>query len=163
MRLATHYIFTIGLLALAARPILPITGALLAAAWLGLTTNWVIDRAGHEMRNGIPKRKAGTHSLPGAIAVGAVFGVVPVILMEFLGPSSAGIPLPTVPLLALLMAALGALAGLSHLLLDALTEGGIYYHGRRWALAHWRYNNAGANALFALIGILMLGATAAGA
>jgi hypothetical protein len=91
-----------------------------------------------------------------------VFGVVPVILTALLGPSSVGIPLPPVPLLALRMAALGALAGLSHLLLDALTAGGIYYHGRRWAIAHWRYNNVGANALFALIGLLMLGAAAAG-
>ncbi|MGC8773339.1 MAG: DUF1286 domain-containing protein [Conexivisphaera sp.] len=162
MRLATHYIFTIGLLAMAVRPILPIAGALLVAAWLGLTTNWFIDHMGHEMRNGIPRRKAGTHSIPGAIAVGVVFGVVPVILTALLGTPSAGIPLPPVPLLALLMAALGALAGLSHLLLDALTEGGIYYHGSRWALAHWRYDNVGANALFALLGLLMLGAAAAG-
>ncbi|MGC9178111.1 MAG: DUF1286 domain-containing protein [Conexivisphaera sp.] len=161
MRLATHYIFTIGLIALAARPILPIAGALLAAAWLGLTTNWVIDRAGHEMRNGIPRRTATTHSIPGAAGVGVALGVVPVILAAFLDPvalMSAGIPPPAVPLLALLMAALGALAGLSHLLLDALTEDGIYYHGRRWALAHWRYDNAVANALFVFLGLVMTGA-----
>ncbi|MGB9734590.1 MAG: DUF1286 domain-containing protein, partial [Conexivisphaera sp.] len=97
MRLATHYAFTIGLLAMAVRPILPITGALLVAVYLGLFVNWFIDHMGHEMRNGIPRRKAGTHSLPGAIAVGVVFGVAPVILAALLGAPSAGIPLPPVP------------------------------------------------------------------
>jgi len=62
------------------------------------------------------------------------------------------------PLLLLEMGALGVLAGLSHLLLDTPTEGGIYYRGRRWALAHWRYNNAAANGLFALLGLVMLAA-----
>ncbi|BBE42459.1 DUF1286 domain-containing protein [Conexivisphaera calida] len=165
MKLATHYAFTIGLVALAARTFLPVAGAIAAAAWLGLLVNWIIDRAGHEVRGGIPRRTAGTHSLPGAVGVGVAVGVLPVALMALVDPTAlaaAGIQLSGVPLIALIMAALGALAGLSHLLLDALTEGGIFYHGRRWALAHWRYNDAGANALFALLGILMLGGAALG-
>ena len=168
MKLATHYIFTIGLVALAARAI-PIwtymggLGAMLAVAvWLGLATNYVIDKGGHEVRNGVRRRTAATHSLPGALGIGAAVGVVPALILLLLIESgsgtSVGISLGAAAALALIMAGLGAIAGLSHLFLDALTEGGIYYHGHRWALAHWRYDNPGANALFALLGLLALGA-----
>ncbi len=159
MKLATHYTFTIGLVALAARPLLPIGWALAIATWLGLFVNSVIDKAGHEARGGITRRTVVTHSIPGAVGVGVAAGVLPVALAALLAPgalASAGIQGVGIDALIALMAALGAIAGLSHLFLDALTEGGIYYRGRRWAIAHWRYDCAAANMPFALLGLLML-------
>ncbi|BBE42058.1 DUF1286 domain-containing protein [Conexivisphaera calida] len=159
MKLTTHYLFTIGLVALIACPILPLSGALVVAIWLGVATNWIVDMVGHEDRDGAARRTAATHSLPGAAGVGLVLGVLPVALVALFAPTAliaAGVQLSEVPFIALLMGALGILAGLSHLLLDALTEGGIYHRGRRWAIAHWRYDCAAANMPFALLGLLML-------
>ncbi|MGC8613199.1 MAG: DUF1286 domain-containing protein [Conexivisphaera sp.] len=161
MKLATHYIFTIGMVALAARPILPPAVRLSTAIWLGILVNWLIDHGGHEVRGGIPRRTAVTHSVPGAVGVGVALGILPVAAVLVLVPSLAswlGTQPTAGPLFVLLAGLLGGLAGLSHLLLDALTEGGIYYHGRRWALAHWRYDNAVANALFMFLGLVMTGA-----
>jgi hypothetical protein len=56
---------------------------------------------------------------------------------------------------ALFAAGLGAVLAYSHLLLDALTEGGVYFGRRRVALAHLRYNNLILNGAFSTIGILL--------
>ena len=156
----THVIFTLGLIALLAAWLgLGIVITLLAAAWLAAVVNYIIDAAGHEVRNGRMRRTAGTHSLTGATAVGAAAGLLPTLVILLAAPGAVDGYYG--PLLLLEVTALGAVAGLSHLLLDAPTEGGIYYRGRRWALAHWRYNNPAANGLFALLGLAMLGAALA--
>ena len=156
----THVIFTLGLIALLAAWLgLGIVTGLLAAIWLAAVVNYVIDAAGHEVRNGYRRRTAGTHSITGAAAVGAAVGLLPTLVILLAAPGAVDGYYG--PLLLLEMGALGALSGLSHLLLDAPTEGGIYYRGRRWALAHWHYDNAAANGLFALLGLVMLGAALA--
>ncbi|MFP3138430.1 MAG: DUF1286 domain-containing protein [Nitrososphaeria archaeon] len=157
MMRVTHVVFTFGLIALAAAWLgLGIAAALLAALWLAAIVNYIIDAAGHETRNGRRRRTAATHSLTGATAVGAVAGFAPTLAVLLAAPGAVGVYYGS--LLLLEMTALGAAAGLSHLLLDALTEGGIYYRGHRWALAHWHYDNGAANGLFALLGILMFAA-----
>jgi membrane-bound metal-dependent hydrolase YbcI (DUF457 family) len=157
MMRVTHVVFTFGLIALAAEWLgLGIAAALLAAVWLAAAVNYIIDAVGHETRNGRRRRTAATHSLTGATAVGAAAGLAPTLAILLAAPGAVSVYYGQ--LLLLEMTALGALAGLSHLLLDALTEGGIYYRGRRWALAHWRYDNGAANGLFALLGILMFAA-----
>ena len=156
----THVIFTLGLIALVAAWLgLGVAVGLLAAVWLAAVVNYIIDAAGHEVRNGYRRRTATTHSLTGATAVGAAVGLLPTLVILLAAPGVAGAYYG--PLLLLEVTALGAVAGLSHLLLDAPTEGGIYYKRRRWALAHWRYNNPAANGLFALLGLAMLGAALA--
>jgi len=160
LKRATHFAFTLGLTALIAAWLgLGIVTGLLAAAWLAAVVNYVIDAAGHEVRNGYRRRTEGTHSITGATAVGAAVGLIPTLVILLAAPGVAGAYYG--PLLLLEMGALGAIAGLSHLLLDAPTEGGIYYRGRRWAIAHWRYDNAAVNGLFALLGLVMLGAALA--
>jgi hypothetical protein len=156
----THVVFSFGLIALAAEWLgLGIAAALLAALWLAVIVNYVIDAAGHETRNGRRRRTAATHSLTGATALGAAVGFAPTLAILIAAPGAVSVYYG--PLLLLEMTVLGVVAGLSHLLLDAFTEGGIYYRGRRWALAHWHYDNGAANGLFALLGILMLGAALA--
>jgi len=156
----THVIFTMGLIALIAAWLnLGIVIGLLAAVWLAAIVNYIIDAAGHEVRNGRMRRTAGTHSITGATAVGAAVGLLPTLVILLAAPGVAGAYYG--PLLLLEMGVLGALSGLSHLLLDAPTEGGIYYRGHRWALAHWHYDNAATNGLFALLGLVMLGAALA--
>ena len=56
---------------------------------------------------------------------------------------------------ALFAAGLGTTLAYSHLLLDALTEGGVYLGRRRVALAHLRYNNLILNGAFATFGVLL--------
>jgi len=153
----THVVFTFGLIALAAERLgLGIAYALPAALWLAAVVNYVIDAVGHEVRNGRRRRTAATHSLTGAAAVGAVAGFAPTLAILLAVPGAVSIYYG--PLLLLEVTALGVMAGLSHLLLDALSEGGIYYRGRRWAIAHWRYDDGAVNGLFALLGILMFAA-----
>ena len=160
MKRATHFAFTLGLIALLAAWLgLGIVITLLAAVWLAAVVNYIIDAAGHEVRNDYRRRTAGTHSLTGAAAVGAAVGFIPMLVILIAAPGAVDGYYG--PLLLLEMGALGAVAGLSHLLLDAPTEGGIYYRGRRWALAHWHYDNPAANGLFTLLGVLMLGAALA--
>ena len=53
-------------------------------------------------------------------------------------------------------AGLGTVLAHSHLLLDALTEGGVYLGRRRVALAHLRYNNVILNGAFAFAGLLLI-------
>ncbi len=56
----------------------------------------------------------------------------------------------------LFVAGLGIVLAYSHLLLDALTEGGVYLWRRRIALAHLRYNNLILNGAFAALGVLLV-------
>jgi hypothetical protein len=53
-------------------------------------------------------------------------------------------------------ASVGVLASYSHLLLDSLTEGGVYLGGGRIAIAHFRNGGFLLNSCFILLGLLML-------
>ena len=56
----------------------------------------------------------------------------------------------------LFVAGLGAVLAYSHILLDALTEGGVYIGRRRAALAHLRYDNLILNGTFTGLGVLLV-------
>jgi hypothetical protein len=57
---------------------------------------------------------------------------------------------------AVFVAELGAILAYSHILLDALTEGGVYIGRRRVALAHLRYDNLILNGTFTGLGVLLV-------
>ena len=51
---------------------------------------------------------------------------------------------------------MGVLVSEEHLLLDSLTQAGVYSWRRRIAIAHFRYDNVALNLGFALLGILLI-------
>ncbi|MEL9990523.1 MAG: DUF1286 domain-containing protein [Thermoproteus sp.] len=143
MKLETHIIFSLGLVSFALHSLgAPPYKALTIAFIASLFGNYIIDKIGHRGHVRTPL----THTLPRSIAWSLLS--VPLAVLPF---GLASLP-------AALMAA--ALTGPSHMLLDALTEEGIYVKRegkwRRWAIAHFRYNNFVANGIAALAGIIML-------
>lgn len=139
----THVVFTAGLLALMLRGLfrLPLYDALAVAFVVSVVANYLIDALGHEGRRRTPL----THTVPRSMAWGLASSLAAVAIM----------PDAILPALAA-----GAVAGPSHMLLDAITEHGIYVkrngRWRRLALAHIRYNNPLANSAFMLLGISLL-------
>ncbi|MGC8558584.1 MAG: DUF1286 domain-containing protein [Nitrososphaeria archaeon] len=138
MKLITHYAFAVGLLALA------FPHQLLFAVLLGIAVNFIID-LGHASANGLPRRSYLTHSVFTAPLIGFAVGAI----TAYLG-LSAGISLNLA-----VVSLMGVLSALAHLLLDSITEGGIFIFRNRFALAHFKYNNAVLNIFFLLIGIGM--------
>jgi hypothetical protein len=122
---------------------------LILIVWLALATNEVIDVLGHFTRGGTPVRSFWTHSIFTAPVWGIVVAIPSVYLLDrIIGqgvtPSQS------------FVSGLGALLAYSHLLLDAITEGGVYLVRRRVALAHLRYNNPIINGAFAALGLLLV-------
>lgn len=161
MKLRTHYIFSAGLISLVLSLLFKadffdnLTISLLVS-FLG---NTVIDRLGHReiaTRFGeIPVRTPLTHTIPRSI----IWGLV------------STLPLLVIPLyfthyyywhktLFISMLISGILVGPSHMLLDVFTEKGIYVkkkgRWRRFALAHFRYDNPLVNGLAIFVGAVML-------
>lgn len=136
MKLATHAVFTAGILALILRAVGVEPWRALWEAWaVSILANVVIDFLGHRGR----RRSPLTHTPLRSLAWGALSSAPAVYLAH-----------SYLPLLA------GALAGPLHLALDVVTEHGIYICNpkcRRFALAHVRYNDPLANALAVLLGI----------
>jgi hypothetical protein len=126
-----------------------------------VAVNWVIDKFGHTVVNGHPRRAFATHSVFTAPVVGAVVTVVPVMLFVSSAGASVSGYIPNVPLFILALAAIGVVAAYTHLFLDAFTEGGIYVV-RRHALAHCAYNNVIVNgaAIVAGLGLVVAGTPA---
>jgi hypothetical protein len=117
--------------------------------WLAFAINEAIDVFGHFTRGGVAVRSFWTHSLFTAPIWGVVVAVASIYLLDII----AGRTITTSQ--ALFVAWLGATLAYSHLLLDALTEGGVYLGRRRIAIAHLRYNNPALNGAFAAIGVLL--------
>jgi hypothetical protein len=152
LKAVTHDVFSLGLcLYLLSRegqfPFLP---SLLLVAWLTFSTNKVIDVLGHTTRGGFAVRSFWTHSMFTAPIWGISLASASVYLFDVL----LGQPLSTSQ--ALFAIGIGATISYSHLLLDALTEGGIYLGRRRFALAHASYNNPVLNGGFAVLGAAFL-------
>jgi hypothetical protein len=122
---------------------------LLLVVWLAFATNEVIDGLGHSARGGMSIRSFWTHSIFTAPVWGIALAVASVYFLD----AVIGQSMTTSQ--ALFAAGLGAVLAYSHLLLDALTEGGVYFGRRRVALAHLRYNNLILNGAFSTIGILL--------
>jgi hypothetical protein len=152
MKALTHDLFSVGV---GLYLVLRIGGQssplyLLLTVWLAFATNEVIDVLGHFTRGGIPVRSFWTHSIFTAPVWGIAIAIASVYLLD------AVIGKGTTASQAIFVSGLGVVLAYSHLLLDALTEGGVYLGRRRVALAHLRYNNLLLNGSFAAIGILLV-------
>jgi hypothetical protein len=123
---------------------------LILALWLAFATNEVIDVLGHLARGGIPVRSFWTHS----IFTAPIWGIAIAISSVYFLDRVVGLGITSSQ--ALFVYGLGAVMAYSHLLLDALTEGGVYLGRRRVAFAHLRYNNPIINGAFAILGVLLV-------
>ncbi len=151
MRVVTHDIFSLGLSVF----LLSRTGhlsvlSMLIAFWLTLAVNDVIDVLGHTSKHGNLVRSLVTHSVFTAPLWGALVGVSTTI-----APYSI-LDLPVNSAIVLVGAELGVGVGSSHLLLDSLTEAGVYLGRRRIVIAHLKYNNPPLNAVFIGMGLLLM-------
>lgn len=157
MKGITHVVFSLGLgLFVSSRLGFASLLDLAVVAWLALSVNVVIDVFGHGLGFGpnAGARSLVTHSVFTApIWGGAVAAISLYILVRF-----ATEPLGWLEIVFLF--AMGLLMAYSHLFLDALTEGGVFWGRKRVALAHMRYNNLILNAAFLAIGALLVVATA---
>lgn len=141
MRLATHAIFTLGLVAYALTQLH--TG--LATTWglavLAAAAQYYIDAIGHSRNHGYIHRTFITHdAVIGLGTVTAPLTALPTLLL--------GVP-PTASLLA------ATLSLYSHLALDYLT-GNVFVLTRRIHGHYMEYDNPGGNALFIVLGLLLM-------
>jgi hypothetical protein len=149
----THDIFSLGLgLCLVYRIYqLPPFPDLLLVAWLAVSTNKIIDAFGHRRsRDGLPVRSILTHSIFTAPIWGISAALISFYLLDVLLDETMGTPQ------ILFAGDLGIALAYSHLLLDALTEGGVFLGRKRVALAHLRYNNLLLNCIFGALGVMLV-------
>jgi hypothetical protein len=150
LKAITHDLFSVGvgvyILSRVDVPLNPLY--LILTVWLALAINEVIDVLGHLTRSGA--RSFWTHSVFTAPVWGVAVAIGSVSLLDRV----LGQAMP--PSQILFVSGIGVIMAYSHLLLDALTEGGIYLGRRRIALAHLRYNNVVLNGAFAALGILLV-------
>lgn len=155
MKAITHGVFSLGLgLYLVYRVVQsPTLSLLVLVVWLAFATNEVIDVLGHVMKGGRPTRSFWTHSVFTAPAWGVAAALASACALDLV----LGQTMTTSQ--ALFVGGLGTVFAYSHLLLDALTEGGVYLGRRRVALAHMRYDNLALNGAFTALGVLLVFAT----
>jgi len=122
---------------------------LVLVVWLAFATNELIDVFGHVTRGGRPVRSFWTHS----VFTAPVWGITVALASAYLLDIILGQALTTSQ--ALLAGGIGIAFAYSHILLDALTEGGVYLGRRRVALAHLRYDNLILNGVFTTFGVLL--------
>lgn len=152
MKLISHYIFSLGALLALAVLLGAGSSALLLVVWNAFAVNWAIDRLGHSSRDGRPVRAWRTHSVFTAPIIGAIIGLAGGLAEQLLYSVGAAIYPGT---LALESCGLGVASALAHLLLDSVTEEGVYVV-HRVALAHFRYNSVLANGLAMAAGLLLI-------
>ena len=154
MQLRTHVVFSIGLTTLIESTlgisnIILILGSSLVLSYL---INFLIDALGHEEKNGFIRRSPRTHTMGRSFTLGLIISLLVALFLYYMTPIGS--------YKALIIVLMGPVIGWSHMLLDALTENGIYVKRRgrwvRFALAHFKYNNIALNWLFIIIGIIML-------
>ncbi|ADX84878.1 DUF1286 domain-containing protein [Saccharolobus islandicus] len=168
MKLRTHYIFSTGLLTFLDSVLFHeyFYYALILSGMVSVIGNSLIDRIGHKeiaTRYGyIPVRTPLTHTIPRSVVWGIV-SIIPVfilLLIYYYGFSYHEYYFSLSNKVLMLILLNGVVVGPSHLLLDVFTERGIYVkkYGRwkRFALAHFRYDNPLANGLAILLGVIML-------
>jgi len=151
MKLRTHYVFSLGLLSFLDSLLLSdFLEVIIISGIISVTANNVIDYLGHEIRGKYVSRTPRTHTLPRSIGWGLLTTVPIVLALYFLSPTE----------LILITILDGVIVGPSHMLLDIFTERGIYVKRngkwRRFALAHFSYDNPLANGLAIIAGVIML-------
>ena len=156
MKSITHDVFSLGVgLYIVYRVVQPTLSLLLLVVWLAFAINELIDALGHVKRGGMPVRSFWTHSVITAPVWGAAAALVSANLLGMILGQATTISQE------FFVGGLGILFACSHLLLDALTEGGVYLGRRRLALAHLRYDNPILNGIFTALGVLLVFATLA--
>ena len=159
MKLKTHYLFSTGLLTLVnTMAIHNVYVSVVLAGLVSVLGNTLIDRLGHEMvwagSEYIPRRTPLTHTVPRSVLWGVISTVPLIALIYYVYPHYYFVKDSAVLL------ADGILVGPSHMLLDVFTEKGIYVRKngkwRRFALAHFRYNDPGVNGLASFAGFILL-------
>jgi hypothetical protein len=152
LKAVTHDVFSLGIgLYLLSRLQQPsILLYLVLVFWLAFATNELIDVMGHVSKGGRPVRSFWTHSVFTAPAWGISVAVASAYVIDAIAGQALTAPE------ALLAAGLGVVFACSHLLLDSLTEGGVYLGRRRVALAHFRYDNVILNGAFTGLGVLLV-------
>jgi len=151
LKAITHLLFSVGIgVSLLDRVEGPNLLYLALTTWLAFATNESIDVLGHLNKGGMPARSFWTHSVFTAPIWGIAVCAATIYFLERV------VGLETPPLRAVFLYALAVVIAYSHLLLDALTEGGVFLGRRRVALAHFRYNNPVLNGAFAALGVLLV-------
>jgi len=153
LKAVTHNIFSFGLTIF----LLSRTGhlsvlSLFVALWLTFAVNTLIDAFGHTRKNDIPIRSFITHSVFTAPLWGASVGFATIVLLYSI------FNLSTDSSFEWLGIALGVTIAYGHLLLDSLTQAGVYLGRRRIAIAHMSYDNSALNLAFIVSGLLLFAA-----
>lgn len=143
----THLVFGAGS-AVAFSPALPANLILSLAVVLSLVVNFLIDGLGHVARGGFVARSPLTHSVFTAPLWGVAAGFV--LWRVWVSVLSVGQDLE------LWFVILGVVVAGSHLLLDSLTERGVFWLANRIALAHLRSGNLLLNGAFLLLGLALI-------
>jgi len=153
MHFRTHVAFSMGLIALlevllsVVNPVLVIGSSFV----LSYLVNFIIDALGHEERTH-PVRSPRTHTVGRSFTIGLVLGLAVALFLHYMAPVNL--------MQTTVVTLMGPMVGWSHMLLDSLTEGGVFVKRRgrwvRFALAHWSYRNPAANWLFTMLGLAML-------
>ncbi|AAK42089.1 DUF1286 domain-containing protein [Saccharolobus solfataricus] len=169
MRLRTHYVFSTGLLTLLDSGIFHeyFYYTLILCGIVSVIGNSLIDRIGHKeiiTRYGyISMRTPLTHTIPRSVVWG-IISIIPIfilLLIYYYGLNYHEYYLFSINNRVILLTLLnGIVVGPSHMLLDVFTERGIYVkkYGkwRRFALAHFKYDNPAINGLAIIVGIIMI-------
>ncbi len=142
----THVVFSAGAV-VALLPSLPVDVRFLLAGASSVLVNFVIDAFGHSMHGDFVARSPLTHSVVTAPIWGGALGYV-------LWAAGANFGVVGVDLQVACVSA-GVIVALVHLLLDSLTERGVYLLTDRMALAHFRSDNGILNTLFLLGGFVL--------
>ena len=142
----THVVFGAGTVA-ALLPSLPVEVRFWLAAVASIAVNLLIDGLGHTAHGRFVARSPLTHSVLAAPLWGGLVGYVAWLGAGSLGLASAGLETAFV--------ASGVVAALAHLLLDSLTERGVYLVKGRGALAHFGSGNGVLNGIFLALGLVL--------
>lgn len=145
MKLSTHAVFSAGAVLAVALRILPGNQPVaLLMSGVSALMQYVMDGLSHAEVGGVRRRTPLFHSPAGALLSTVAFCAV--ILLVTRDAS-------LLPVAALC----GAISGFSHIALDLPTERGIYVRGRRTSSRRLlRYDNPALNALFTLLGLIMI-------
>ena len=143
----THFIFGSGT-AVALSPTIPVEMRFYLAIVLSLLVNLAIDELGHVTRRGFVSRSPLTHSVFTAPLWGGAIGYLVWRGGVELGLGTGG--------QEWLFVLLGAAVAWSHLLLDSVTERGVFLFTQRIALAHFSSRNVLLNVVFVVLGVALV-------
>lgn len=142
----THMVFGAGSV-VALTPMLPVDLRLSLAVVLSILVNLVIDELGHVMHGEFVARSPFTHSVVAAPLWGGMVGYG-------LWTIGVGLGLAGASLQAVFVVS-GVVVACSHLLLDSLTERGVFLLTDRVALAHFGSGNVVLNSIFLVSGMFL--------